>query len=117
MARHKMRVFSFAYNTLQEPDGCVIFNVTKLPYPSGSGSGLEEAIQEQVLANHAARKLVLSGLDILRNSLDVAFGCMTGFQRSVALAEETARQARDLGLSVTVEHLGLDDMFKEGHGG
>ena len=108
-----MRVLSFSLNKMQNPQDCVHFNATVLPYPTGSESGLEEGMRRQVLAMPQAPEMVESAIAYLQESLDVAFGCVSGFQRSVALAEETARQARELGLDVAVEHLGLDDVFKE----
>ena len=103
-----MRIISFSYNNMQDRElDCSILDARELPYPLGSESGQDTKIQDQVMLEEKAKEMVKVALSILKAEGDIAFGCGGGYQRSVALAEETSKQAQVLGLEVEVEHKGL----------
>lgn len=105
-----MKILSFAYSRAQSPssEDFEILDATGLSYPLGSESGQSEGLRREVMANEEAKILVDEAISALLGGRSVAFGCFLGFQRSVALAEETAERARAANLEVEVEHLGLD---------
>ena len=96
-------IISFAY-TLQLPDDCTVLDARILPFPGSSESGQTEAVREEVMRSEEAQALVASAFELLKQGRPVAFGCMYGYQRSVALAEATAAAAREAGLTIEVDH-------------
>jgi RNase adaptor protein for sRNA GlmZ degradation len=110
-----MKISSFGFNDMAKvPDSqnTVLFDCRDLPMPRVNESGMEEATRDDVLQHTVAQDLVEQAVSVAVNApRDVAFGCMSGFQRSVVLAEEVARRVRDTGVEVEVEHRSLDPIF------
>jgi UPF0042 nucleotide-binding protein len=113
-----MKIISFGFNDLSNrPDArnTVLFDCRNLPMPRYGGCGLEKEVKDDILGQAEAEELVVNGVGVaLAAHRDVAFGCMAGFQRSVAIAEEVASRVRDMGVEVELEHLSLDPIFLEG---
>ena len=109
-------IFSYGYNDLSQhpnPADTVLFDCRDIPEPKLMQSGLDEKVRHEVMSSEEAQDMVTQATGVaMQGRFDVAFMCTVGFQRSVALAQETADRCRALGVEVEVEHRSLDEVFK-----
>jgi UPF0042 nucleotide-binding protein len=82
-------------------------------------SGLEPRVQEFVLAQKVAERLLATAVDLVdaqlpelhahsrQRVLRLAFGCTGGFHRSVALSEELGRRLQSVGVTTLIWHRDL----------
>ena len=112
-----IRLVSFSYRDGGIPLARAVIDCRKLANPHRVAglrplTGLERAVQDYVFADPEAGQL----LNRLRRQVTVgqiepdatiAFGCVGGRHRSVAMAERFAGGMRHAGFPVVVEHLAL----------
>jgi len=68
-------------------------------------TGLNKAVQDYVMADRKAQNILREASELyLKDGKIVAFGCLGGRHRSVALAEKFAALATERGLTVRVIH-------------
>ncbi|HEY2773939.1 MAG TPA: RNase adapter RapZ [Candidatus Binatia bacterium] len=111
---------SFGFKFGSPSDAHLLFDVRFLPNPHFIGelrplTGLDEPVARYVLDHEQARAFLARLVDFLgfllphfaeegRAYLTIGIGCTGGRHRSIAIAEECARQLRQHGATVIVRH-------------
>lgn len=104
--------FSFLaleYGYIKLPEGIEVVDVRHLQDPAGKGlgpNGLDPNVSKFVLSQPEAGTVLENAINYLRATYelpDVAFGCVGGIYRSVAIAEAVGKI-----LNAPVKHLGLE---------
>lgn len=72
-------------------------------------TGLDQEVRQYVFEDARAWHLLKQGEQAILEGRDVAFGCLGGKHRSVALAYALGETAREHGFEVEVTHRELDD--------
>lgn len=110
-----LTILTFGYEVSEPPEDCVwVADVRNIPSSVITGmwqmDGTDKAIQDAVLATSEAKAWIRKFENRLSSFKDgdrIAIGCSIGVHRSVALAYEFARIARERGWDVTVRNLDL----------
>ena len=123
----KVKVMSFGWKHGDPPKANWTFDVRRLPNPYGIArlrytdgtqpevaDWLFRAQRTQEFAD-TIRGVVEQGLDSRRTNQIVAFGCVGGFHRSVAMAEECARYLAEEGWDVELVHRDIKIGRVHGH--
>jgi UPF0042 nucleotide-binding protein len=108
-----MRVTSFSYLRGSPPEGAFVLDCRHLPNPQRQPelralTGKDHAVQNFVRECFGFRHVMHLAERAALQGKHVAFGCLGGRHRSVALAELLAEQLRAMGVSVQVEHQDLE---------
>ena len=121
--RLRITVLSFGFKYGLPPDADYVLDARFLPNPFWvpelrDHTGLEEAVSKYVLDQEGADQFVNTYAGLIAGTapgferegkryLTVAVGCTGGKHRSVAMAEEIARQMREAGYDVGAVHRDL----------
>jgi UPF0042 nucleotide-binding protein len=121
--RLRVTVLSFGFKYGLPPDADFVLDARFLPNPYWVAelrdhSGREPEVSRYVLGQHGARTFVETYARLInatapgferegKRYLTVAVGCTGGKHRSVAIAEELARQLREVRLAASAQHRDL----------
>lgn len=105
-------IFSYGVKNASRPSSAKVdINCLNLPNPYTISAlkkltGIDMKVREFVMQGGVGDRLDRAEAAIMAGK-DVAFHCLGGKHRSVALAEETAARLRGKGIEVQVQHLSL----------
>ena len=104
-----VRVVSFGYKHGSPPEGAEIFDCRMMRNPFfepllKNMNGRDLLVQNYVADDVQYHRLLNRAAKSAQQGNDVAFGCMGGKHRSVAMAEALKRCLEAVGVSVQVEH-------------
>jgi UPF0042 nucleotide-binding protein len=110
-----IKIKSFSYKregSLAHRTGDVVIDCRALPNPHSVPelkelTGRDGAVQDYVKASIYFGDLMKTAERAVEAGRSVAFGCVGGRHRSVALAELTVERLREAGYNATVEHTAL----------
>ena len=109
-----VRISSFGFKFGDPPEGAKVVDCRALPNPHSNPelrrlTGKKPAVQTFVCEDYRVSKIVKNAYNRALRGEDVAFGCIGGKHRSVALAEITARLVKAMGHSCEVVHRELGE--------
>ena len=104
---------SFSYKHGQPPNNALVVDCRKFANPYyradlKSLTGRDRAVQDFITNDTAYEYLFPAAVTAALNGHDLAFGCLGGRHRSVAMAELVAAHLRSVGNLVQVTHTALD---------
>lgn len=104
--------FSYLFGQNEQFDGYTVIDCRVLPDPEGKGigaNGTDRAVQSYVYGEMGgpASELFHSAILAVRDGENVAFGCLAGKNRSVAMAELVSAELTFTGISHRVTHWNL----------
>lgn len=107
-----IKIISFGYKYGKAPEGAIIFDCRKLRNPHSVPklrdlTGLDADVQEYVRRDPDAQQLLRRAMCAAADNLTIAFGCLGGRHRSVALAEKAAANLATFGYPVEIEHTAM----------
>jgi UPF0042 nucleotide-binding protein len=107
-----IKIISFGFKYGKAPEGPFVFDCRKLRNPHSDPklrdlTGLDAEVQEYVRRDPAAQALLRLAIVTARDGDTIAFGCVGGRHRSVAIAEKVAATLAAFDYKVEVEHTAM----------
>lgn len=110
-----MELVSFSYRVMLPPKADLVFDCRDLANPYKVDAlrpldGRDERVQKYVMNCASAQEMLAQLTDTVPGRKDIqriAFGCLGGRHRSVAMVEVFAARLRKLGENPTITHMNL----------